>query len=425
MDTSAFFQFLDKPDVSSLAVLSDILNCPISKLESIQHQIKSLASGPPYRVGIVVMELLARKQLSLEDIGQNATVQPTGALLAVCAQLVNSSLREASFGEFFENVLADPSLRPVLLQGDSERFSDAVRMSGGVKKKKWTPVDKNDRLVLALAKPMTAALFFDRVWTLDREIPGSIGFRCGDANEQIALGLLDGVIEDYSGLVQGDKTSKEVLDKSDEFLASPESELQLAKAFYSLLTPAFEKLTNRPVHTYFASDENLRSTYTLGSTPMVIAAFETFDWIDEQQLNWDQVEDIRQDKEALLAMKRMLHWIDTTMAGKPLSFVADEIQLRRSEYEKATRKHGISLVRGAFGTLLDVKLWNSLLGTIVGASIDPSRGPLIGFLAGVTLQGCRVAIETLNLHLDLKTKLEESPVAFIHHLESRVRDEVN
>jgi len=424
MDNKLLNRFMNSPNVATLSEIAAVIRWPVAKLESIQMQVKSLSSGPPYNIGYVVLELLAEKHLSLEDVGQTQTTPVSDALLAVAAQVVRTSLREARVGDFIENILDDPALKQVLFQGDSTSLTDAIRMSGGVKKKSWAPVDRNENLVIALAKPLTASLFFDRVWTLDREIPGTIGFRCGDINEKIALGLIDGLIEDFSKLESNEDIREQKLEEMDEFLRSPAIESQMSKAFCGILAPAFEKLTIKPVQTYFASEENLRSTYSIGSTSMVIAALESLEWIDENHLTWDQVLEVRKDKDSVFALKRMLHWLDAEMAGKPVSFVADEIQLRLSEYENATNKHGIKLVRGAFGTFLDVKLWNSLLGTLVGAKIEPNQGALIGFLTGLALQGCRVVFETMDLHFESSTKLRDNPIAYVHQVKSKgVEDE--
>jgi hypothetical protein len=424
MDTKLFNKFMDRPDVETLGELAEILRCPLITLESVQPHVKSLSAGPPYKVGFVVLELLTENHISLEDIGQTEITQPSEAMLAVGAHVVSSSLREAAFGEFLENVLDDPDLKRVLLQGDYDGLSDAIRMTGGVKKKKWVPVDKKESLVIALSRPLSAALFFDRVWTLDRDIPGTIGFRCGHINEQIALGLLDGLMKDFTKLEAKEDFRDEKRYEIDEFLRSPATESYMSKAFAGLLGPAFEKLTIRPVQTYFASEENLRGTYAIGSTPMVIAALESLEWIDEEHLTWEQVAEVRKDMQSVSALKRMLHWLDSEMAGKPIWFVADEIQLRIAEYENATSKHGIKLMRGAFGTFLDVKLLYSLLGSIIGGKLDPNHGELIGFLAGITAQGCRVVFETLNLNVESKTKLDENPVAYIHHLKNRLVSEI-
>jgi hypothetical protein len=424
MDTKLFNKFMDRPDVETLGELAEILRCPLIKLESVQQQVKSLSAGPPYKVGFVVLELLTENHISLEDMGQTEITQPTEAMLAVAAHVVSSSLRNAAFGDFLENVLDDPKLKRVSLQGDSASLSDAIRMEGGLKKKKWAPVEKKESLVIALSRPLSAALFFDRVWTLDRAIPGTIGFRCGHINEQIALGLLDGLIDDFTMLEANEDFRDEKRDMTDEFLRSPAVESLMSKAFAGILAPVFEKLTIRPVQTYFASEENLRGTYSIGSTPMVIAALESLEWIDEEHLTWEQVAEVRKDMQSVSALKRMLHWLDSEMAGKPIWFVADEIQLRIAEYENATSKHGIKLVRGAFGTFLDVKLLYSLLGSMIGGKLDPNHGELIGFLAGITAQGCRVVFETLNLHVESKTKLDENPVAYIHHLKNKSASEI-
>lgn len=212
---------MDQPDVSTLAELAEVLRCPLIKLERVQRQTKSLSAGPPFNVGFVALELLAGNHLTLEEIGQQATTQPTDALLAIGAQVVRSSLREAEFGDFMENILDDPDLKKVLQRGDSESLSDAIGMVGGVKKKQWEPVGRNDSLAVAVARPLSAALFFDRVWTLDRDIPGTIGFRCGDINERIALGLIDGLIEDFSKLESNEEIRNAKLAKADEFLCFP------------------------------------------------------------------------------------------------------------------------------------------------------------------------------------------------------------
>ena len=416
---------MESPDVSTLGELAAILRCPLAKLETLQKHVRSLSAGPPYRIGIVALELLAENHLRLEANGQPENAQLSDALLAIGAQVVSSSLREAATGDLLENMLDDPNLKRLLLQGDSQGLGDAIRMTGGVKQKKWAPVEKRESLVIALSRPLSAALFFDRVWTLDREIPGTIGFRCGDVKERIALGLTDGLIKDLLKLEPNENVRNEMLEKANEILRSPAIESQLSKAFGELLSPAFEKLTIRPVQTYFASEENLRSTYAMGSTPMVIAALESLEWIDEMQLTWEQVVEVRKDRPSVKALKRMLHWLDSQMAGKPVSFVADEIQTRLTEYESATSKHGIMLARGAFGTFLDVKLWNSLLGTIVGGRIDPSHGALIGFLTAIALHGCRVVYETFELHVEAKGKLDENPVAYVHHVKNKATGDID
>jgi len=426
MDKAIINKFTEYPDVETLTELAEAIGFPLAKLEKLRDQVKSLAAGPPFRVGQVALELLVKEHLVLDELAPKENMQPSSAMLAIGAEIVESSLREAAFGDFIENVLDDPKLKRVLLQGDPESLDDAIRMTGGVKKKRWSPVEKSQSLVIALSRPLSASLFFDRVWTLDREIPGAIGFRCGDNKEQIALGLLDGLMDNFLKLEGNEKNRNDKGDIVREFLCSSSTECQVSKLFGSLLSPAFEKLALRPVQTYFASEENLHSAYTIGATPMVIAALDSLDWIDESQLTWDQVVEVRKDIKSVHALKRMLHWLDSQMADKPLAFVADEIQLRLIEYQNATNKHGIKLVRGAFGTFLDVKLWNSLLGTVLGGHhIEPQGGAIVGFLLGVGLQGCRVAFETHNLSIESKAKLDENPVAYIHHLKNISQGETN
>lgn len=404
------------PNVGSLSEVAYIIGTTEAQLEAWKPDSPSLQNGPPFAIGEIVWDLLTANRIAAEKLGEVSSTDGTNELQsAFVSQLLTDSLREADFGDFFDSILEDPSLRRVMMEGDTERLGEALRMSGKLRPKEWQSLTSNDKVAIAIARPKTAALFFDRIWTLDRDIPGEIGFRIHSMEEKIALGLFDGIIANLAAREKDPEAAESKIEKAYELLTSPAAEIQIAKAYAGLLIPSVEKIVNHPVQTFFANEENMRASYAPGTTTMVIAVIESIGLVDESLLTWNQVHEIRQDERAVVQMRRMLHWIDTEMSGKSLGFIQDEINMRITDYEDAAKKHGIKLLSGALGTLLDVKLWNTLLGTAIGCALEKHSLAVAGLAAGLTLQGTRVAFETMNLHRDLKTARDTHPVAFLQN----------
>lgn len=407
---------MEMPDVGTIDEVAKIIGCPVTELMDWRKGSKTLSSGPPFKVGAIALELMALGHLSTDVLLTESSSNPSDMLLSLAAHLLQGSLKQAALGDFIENLSEDTSLKKVLATGDEESLKDALRMTGRVKAKIWEPVDYNDRIVVAVARPKTAALFFDRVWTLDREIPGAIGVRSDDVLERFALGFLDNLVNEIAAYEVDDKKREEKMQKVDESLLNAEA--MICKALSGLLETSLAKLTKQPLQTYYASEENLKTVYEIGSTPMIVGTIQTMQWIDEAELTWEHVREIRSDLNSTKQLKRMLHWLDSDMVGKPLSFIADEIEIRLENYRQATEKHGIKLANRAFGTFLDAKLLNTLLGTLLGGQIHPERGALVGFLGGLALQGVRVVFETLNLHCEQNANLQSNPVAYLHSVKS-------
>ena len=417
MDSDFIKKYIAMPNVDSLTEVARIIGATEEQLEAWKTDSPSLRNGPPFAIGEVVWDLLTANRLAAEKIVEiSKNDGPNELQSAFASQILTDSILEAEFGDFFDSILEDPSLSNVLIQGDTERFGEALKMSGNLRPKNWQALTSNDKVAIAIARPKTAALFFDRIWTLDRDIPGEIGFRIHTVEEKVALGLFDGVINKLAAREKDPNVAEKKIEKASEFLTSPEVEVQIAKAYSALLIPSVEKIVSHPVQTFFANEENMKASYEPGSTTMVIAVIESLGLIDESSLTWNHVRAIREDQGSVGQLRRMLHWIDKDMSGKSLGFIQDEINLRITEYEDAAKKHGIKLLTGAFGTLLDVKLWNTLLGTIIGCALEKHSVAVAGLAAGLTLQGTRVAFETMNLNRDLKIARDTHPVAFLHNL---------
>lgn len=416
MSNKSLSEYMKMQKTDSLAEVASVIGCSVEQLQQWRDQSPAISTGPPYEIGAIAFDLLAENCMTIEQLGGADVPGLSEPLRAMGAHIITGSIRAAEAGNIAENLYEDPALRQLMQDGDPDRLLEGIRMTGGVKRKQWKPLDSRESVAIAISKPKCASLFFDRIWTLDREVPGSVGIRLGTFKEKVALGLIDGIIEKLAALETDDTRREERLERMDKVLTSSEIELPAGKAFAAMLSPDLQELTSRPVQAYYESDDTLKGVYEIGSTPMIVASLESLEWVNESELTWDHVCSVREDSDAIRQLKRMLHWLDSDMEGKPLSFIQDEISLRIDEYQDAVRKHGLRLAKGAFGTFLDVKLWNTLFGTLAGCAFDKNAAPYIGVAVALTLQSTRVVFETMNLNRELKSTLDASPVAYLHRV---------
>ncbi len=214
--------------VHTIEELAKVIQCSPQDLTAWRTDSKAIAEGPPFDVGEVAVELLKSKRLD-----RNCFVEGTGfseVARAIAAQILRRSWVAGLKGNVLEK---------------SSAIYDAVRY-GKNETKFWKPVYKRENIVIAVSKPKTAALLFDRVWTIDRDIPGSIGIRTHDEGEMVAFGLLDGLLGLFEPLLKGGEKSKKI----EDFASLPDAEGVFGGAFSLLLRPSLSKLTlSRSKHT--------------------------------------------------------------------------------------------------------------------------------------------------------------------------------
>jgi hypothetical protein len=147
--------------------------------------------------------------------------------------------------------------------------------------------------------------------------------------------------------------------------------------------------------------------YRQGDASAVLTVLNNVPVIDEDALTWEQVLEFRRDSLAKASFRRMLHWLDSQMVGKSLSFVEDEVAIRLEQYDRSMRKHGLRTVVGTLTALLDSKF---LIGatTAVGLSAAALSTPglsaagLSAFHAGgigALIAGAALTVSKVSLHL--------------------------
>jgi hypothetical protein len=115
--------------------------------------------------------------------------------------------------------------------------------------------------------------------------------------------------------------------------------------------------------------------------------------------------------------RRLRHWLDASMMGKPVSFIQDEIALKLADYEHALKKHGVVTLTGTLSEVLDPRYMAATAGVAAGLALGGAEIIAATAAAGLVIGRVVLSITTRLLELDELT--QRSEVAVIHELEEK------
>jgi hypothetical protein len=233
-----------------------------------------------------------------------------------------------------------------------------------------------ETVAVTLDNPKTGALFFDRLWYAPC-------MEDGPPNEVMVWGATD--VEIWP-IVIG-------------LALAPPNPLSLR-----MRDPMYE-----------SADACVRE-YRVGETETIVTAVENLGIVNEARLDWQQVMDFRNDPDAKIRLRRMRHWFDFELVGKPMSYVTDAIATRLDDYEWALKKHGIETVTGSLSEVLDVRFLSAASAAMAGLAV--AGGPSWAAIgaAGLLLGKATLSVTTKLVDLEDRKRGKGSEVAFIHEL---------
>lgn len=169
---------------------------------------------------------------------------------------------------------------------------------------------------------------------------------------------------------------------------------------------AFSRKYGKHVTTLLSTSELQNLMYDEGNKSTIVTTLDNLKIVDEDSLDWEQVEELRSDAETRIKYRRFSHWLNKEMIGKSQAFIEDEIANKLFDYEDALKKHGIKTVVGTVKEILD---GNFLIGTgtIAGITTLISE-PLFGILAEAGLIISNIAINIAEKKLDYE-EIEKGP----------------
>lgn len=153
--------------------------------------------------------------------------------------------------------------------------------------------------------------------------------------------------------------------------------------------------------------------YKPGAVSTLTTLLSNVSVVDEDALSWEQVHDFRRDTRSRANFRRLVHWLDREMVGKPLSYIEDEVGVRLDAYDRAMKAHGVRTVIGSLSALLEKDFL--LAGTAVTSAAAAFGGGLAALVAGASVAIGQVSLHVANALLDAETARETAAgeIAFV------------
>ena len=312
-------------------------------------------------------------------------------------------------------------------------------------------------------KPKTAALYYDRIWCPTIDVWGYLGkmpdnIRFFGATTEECLNSYQ--VFSNTDLGKGNfptldklKTSgkyKELLDKStlsflmgqlkaktdDELnevliraIQIPQEEKEvyekntdlISNCIFRDIALAFTKKYRKNVATVFSTTELQDLVYFEGNKNTIIATLDDLNIVDENQLTWEQVQGLRNDKDSREKYRRFFHWLDKEMIGKSQSFIEDEIAGKLNDYENALRKHGIRTIIGTVKEMLDGRFLIGS-GAIAGLTAIATE-PIWGIIAetGLIISNLAIKIAERKIEYDDVEKGPNSEISWVYEVKKKLK----
>jgi hypothetical protein len=185
------------------------------------------------------------------------------------------------------------------------------------------------------------------------------------------------------------------------------------------LSKALKNAYNLDVPTLHNFRQGKFKQYETANYPVVVNVLENLKVVDEHRLTWEQVLEFRKDVKAKRTFRRLVHWLDAEMVGKPLPFIEDEIAQRLEGYEWAVKKHGLETLIGSLSAALDSKILLTGAGALAaGHTIGQDW---IGMLTGASIVVGNCAVHFAREVLDIEqTKRSHPEIHFVHEVKKFV-----
>lgn len=283
----------------------------------------------------------------------------------------------------------------------------------------FEPLLENETAVIANGNEKIASLCYDRVWGVS--LPG-IGF-IGNTSAEIAL------IMSQFLFYHLDKRSPQIALEMQCLLRGIFSHISSASKAGEILTKetisfhvkwlatSLGAKLRKPIIPVYGSLSARDSEYKIGDHQIIVPVLSNLDVVLPDQLEWPQIIEFRKDDDTRRKYRRLVHWLDANMIGKPQSFIEDEIAIKLEDYHYALRKHGVKTATGTISSILD---WKHLAAAGTSAlSIGVlTEEALSGALVAGAITVGKVAVSVAKSALDLEDvkRGPGSEVAFVHEV---------
>lgn len=169
-----------------------------------------------------------------------------------------------------------------------------------------------------------------------------------------------------------------------------------------------------PVLPLYPTDIEFENDYPTGNAIVYQAILNNIP-IVSPELEWKQVLDFRQDKDARRKYRSMRVWLSDALASKSLEEATDLIGTKLEDYQWALKKHGLQSAVGTITQVLDSK---QLAAIAAAGGVTALMGaPIWGLLAAGSLVVAKTAIRLAERRIEHEDfKRENAAIAAIHEI---------
>jgi len=268
----------------------------------------------------------------------------------------------------------------------------------------------NESIGVTFGHRKLAALVYDRVWTLpitDDQPPSTMKVY-GATPAEIALQVIALLSHKDDELRRHIITANHHIMDHFGFGARAPSERHVSEILFRM-----RGITATPL---YESSDQMSEQYGPGNRDVIVTTLRSLRVVDEGMLTWRQVDEFRRDEAARRALRRLTHWLDTSLLGKQKTFIADEIALRLDDYEAALKRHRIATALGVVESVIDPKFLT--LATVATGAAYLAGEPAAAVATGLSITVGRVAISITRglLEIDGAKRGPSSEVAFVHQV---------
>jgi hypothetical protein len=209
------------------------------------------------------------------------------------------------------------------------------------------------------------------------------------------------IIQDFreSGTVPED-TVQNFLDENENIAAKNIHDFLKKKDVFSI--PIFH--TQMAYDTYLPNGTKETLEINLMKAPV----------IDTSKVEWEQILDIRKDKDFSNKLRNFRLFLNENYEGKSPNFVRDSLEKKMEEYEDACKMHGLQLVLSSISQTLDSKSILGYLGLItVGILAGQQNIVNAALLGGIIVEIGKVTVQVTQKHLEYLSSRENKELAYL------------
>lgn len=155
---------------------------------------------------------------------------------------------------------------------------------------------------------------------------------------------------------------------------------------------------------------------SLNSDPSI--TLSKLNLIDTSNAEWDQIVEVRKDKESHQRLIRLKLFMNENYSDRPFSFIEDDISTRLFDYELVCQKFGFKTITSSMSALLDSKSLHTSIGAGLVAGLF--GGPIAGLSAGAAIEVGKILVQIAEKKHDMNYWKKGHDLAYIFETRKKV-----